>query len=171
MMIRILCFLTAVFLCSNWVAAQETRSEEITAIDQMLRSHDQALKNHDLEAVLATFTSDAEPIVLGTGPGERWVGRNELADAYQHFFSDFDTGAMNTDCTWHQGGIRGDLAWLLAMCQVTDYLKNVERNYALNISAILEKENAGWRFRALHFSNLTGGEPPAQYGEDLEDDR
>lgn len=38
------------------------------------------------------------------------------------------------------------------------------REFDLNVSAVLKKEKAGWRFQALHFSNLVedSGPPPEE---------
>ena len=47
------------------------------------------------------------------------------------------------------------------------------RDYVLNVSSVLVKEKAGWRFQTLHFSNLTGNDmpPPEDDGAPAADDK
>ena len=137
------------------LSAQELAAEGDAAILEMLTRHDKALSEHDLETILATFSPTRHIVLMGIGPGERWIGKEEIADAYQHFFMDFDQGSLSTECTWHSLDTQGNMAWLMAMCNFTDYLKNVKRDYAVNISAVLEEVDGQWYFVTFHFSNLT----------------
>jgi uncharacterized protein (TIGR02246 family) len=142
-----------------WVTGTPCLAQEIDPeIMDMLRRHDQALSEQDLATVMATYAPEGTIVLMGTGPGERWVGKEEIEDAYMHFFQDFDPGSLRTECTWHSLDTQGTISWLMIMCHFTDYLKNQKRDYALNISAVLEKQEDQWYFRTFHFSNLTGGE-------------
>jgi ketosteroid isomerase-like protein len=138
--------------------AQEADTKAVVEIKGMLEKHDKAFNEQNLAAIMETFAPGPKTVVLGTGPGERWVGKEEIDAAYKEMFKDFDPGSMTATCTWKVGDVMGNLAWLMAMCQLTDYLKNVKREYGLNISAVLEKMDGKWYFRAMHFSNLTGGQ-------------
>jgi uncharacterized protein (TIGR02246 family) len=142
--------------------AQQPSAGATAAIKSVLRTHDKAFNDHDLSTIMGLYSQQPNTLLLGTGPGERWVGKAEIQDAYKHFFADFDKGSLTTNCTWTTGEIKGPMAWLAAMCQVTDYLKNMKREYALNLSIVLEQEDGAWHFRAMHFSNLAGGQPPVQ---------
>ena len=133
-----------------------------TAMQALLSKHDQALVQQDLAGVLDTFMTDA--ILMGTGPGELWRGTEAIRDAYQHFFADYDAGSLDIDCTWRSAGTNDRLTWLTAMCWFTDYLKNEKREFAVNISAVAEKQGGAWRFRTFHFSNVTAPEQPHQAG-------
>jgi uncharacterized protein (TIGR02246 family) len=136
--------------------AQESETPQAdAALREMITKHDKALSEHDLEGVLATYSPSSTIVLLGTGPGERWIGQEEIADAYTHFFMDFDQGTLSTECTWSSIDARGDFASILAMCQFTDYLKNLKREYAINISAVVEKIDDQWYFVTFHYSNLT----------------
>lgn len=136
--------------------AQESEAPQADAeLRDMLTRHDKALSEHDLEGLMATYSPSSTIVLLGTGAGERWIGQEEIADAYTHFFMDFDQGTLSTECTWSSADIRGDVASLLAMCNFTDYLKNLKREYAINISAVVEKIEDQWYFVSFHFSNVT----------------
>jgi ketosteroid isomerase-like protein len=130
----------------------------VAEIRDMLDRHDKALNEQDISGLMATFAEGDKTTLMGTGPGELWVGKKEIQDAYAHFFEDFDKGTLAVDCGWKMGDAQGNMGWLMAICKVTDSLKDKKREYGLNISAVLEKAEGQWCFRTMHFSNLTGGE-------------
>jgi uncharacterized protein (TIGR02246 family) len=148
-------FLAVAFLAGAAVAEDELPMDP--AIQSLLAEHDKALKDQDLAAVVATFVPGSDTVLLGTGPGERWLGQQEIKAAYEHFFADYDRGTLSIDCGSRASGRRGNLAWLAASCRFTDALGNRKRAYEVNITAVAEKQDSAWRFRAFHFSNLTGG--------------
>ena len=127
-----------------------------------LQKHDKALNDKNLDALLATFSSDPKTVVLGTGEGERYVGQQAIKDAYTEILKDYDPGTLTTDCDWKTGGVdaAGTTAWVAATCKAHDSLKNMKRDYVLNVSGALRKEGDGWRFVMLHMSNATNAVPP-----------
>src|ERR1044072_8150622 len=127
-----------------------------------LEKHDKALGENNLDAVLDTFAPAPNTVVLGTGPGERWVGAQEIRTAYTEMFKDYDPGTMKVDCEWKTGNSDGASAWLAATCVAKDSLKGKAREYPLNVSAAMVKQDGKWRFTMLHMSNPTSLPPPAQ---------
>jgi ketosteroid isomerase-like protein len=123
----------------------------------VFQAHEQAFNNHNLEGVLDLYVPGDKTVVMGTGPGEVWVGKDQIASAYKHFFADFDAGSLKRDCPWELGGVAGDVGWLNATCNYQDSLKDKSRAYTLNISVVLQKLDGAWMLRAMHFSNLTSG--------------
>jgi hypothetical protein len=99
--------------------------------------------------------------VLGTGAGERYVGRAAIKQAYVEIFKDYDAGTLVTNCDWKNGGIdaASTTAWVAATCPAQDSLKNVKRSYVLNVSGALKKDDSGWHFIMLHMSNATNANP------------
>lgn len=129
-----------------------------------LKKHDEAMSKKDLKGVMALYAVSPDVVLMGTGPGEFWVGKEAIEDAYQHFFQDYEAGSLSHECPFLSGGHEGNVAWLAASCQMTDTSKGGKREYVLNVSAVLTKQGESWQFRTMHFSNLTGGgePPPAQ---------
>jgi len=143
--------------------AKEVNAQALENIKAMLEKHDRALNQQDLKALMETFAADPEIVLMGTGPGELWVGQPAIEDAYKHFFADFDAGSMTTNCPWKMGDMNGNLAWLAAVCEVSDKQQGREaRQYLLNVSAVLQKQEDNWRFRTMHFSSLIAGPGPGQ---------
>ena len=144
------------------VTAGKVDPKLVDEVKEMLAAHDKALNDQNLDAVMATFSNDPKVVVLGTGAGERFVGTESIKNAYTEIFKDYEKGTLITNCDWKTGDVdpAGKLAWTAATCQASDSMKGVKREYVLNVSAGLMKQDAGWRFVMLHMSNATGGPPP-----------
>ena len=126
-------------------------------IAALIEAHDDALNSHNLEGVLALFAPGPKTVVLGTGPGERYQGADEIRAAYKEIFKDFDAGTLKHSCYWKEGGVKGDVAWGAAMCKFNDSVGAKQREYEMNVSAVAERRGGKWQFVMLHLSNLTGG--------------
>ena len=129
----------------------------IEEIRSTLAQHDKALAEKNLNAVMDTFINDPQTVALGTSNGERWVGTDNIRNAYTEIFKDYDPNTLDVKCDWKNGQHLGDMAWLAATCQAKDSLKGKTRKYELNVTAAMLKQDDGkWRFAMLHMSN-----PPA----------
>src|SRR5688500_20389245 len=96
-------------------------------------------------------------VMLCTGEGERVVGRESIKEAYTEIFKDYEPGTLVSNCDWKTGetDAAGTSAWLAATCKLQDSMKNKRRDYVLNVSGALEKQEGGWRCVMLHMSNST----------------
>ena len=145
-------------------AAQPTETDPVKEeVKAVLNQHDEAMDKQDLKALLSLYADDPTIAMMGTGPGEFWKGKAEIETAYQEFLKDFKAGSLKHQCPDTSGGHKGDVAWLVASCNMRDMTpEGKAREYALNVSAVLIKGKGGWKFQTLHFSNLTGGDasPP-----------
>lgn len=137
-------------------SAQTPASNPVAEIIVLLDKHDEAMNQKDLDALMALYAPGTTTVLMGTGPGERWVGKDEIRDAYGHFFEDYDKGSHLRDCFWKTGASSGDVAWLSAMCKMSDSKKGKRREYGLNASVVFERQDGAWLIRSMHFSNLTG---------------
>ncbi len=138
----------------------------VEEVKELLAKHDKALSDKSIDAVMATFSTNPNTVVLGTGQGERFLGTQAIKDAYNEIFKDYDAGTMVSNCDWKTGGAdgAGEMAWLAATCQISDSMKGVKREYLLNVSAAVEKQGGQWRFVMLHMSNATTNSPPPATG-------
>ena len=142
--------------------AQAQESKADPGVLDLLKQHDDAMNQHNLDGILALFAPGPKTVVMGTGPGERYQGREEIKTAYTEFFKDFDKGTLEHECYWKEGGGSANLRWGAAMCKFTDSKAGKKREYGLNVSVALEKEGDKWQFVMMHYSNLTGEAPPPQ---------
>ncbi len=154
-----LSLLAILALAGSAASAQTPVPAPVAEIIALLDKHDQAVNDKDLDALMALYAPGDTTVLMGTGPGERWVGKDEISDAYKHFFQDYDKGSHTRDCFWKTGASKGDVAWLSAICKMSDSKKGKKREYGLNVSAVLERQDGTWLIRSMHFSNLTGVTP------------
>lgn len=140
----------------------EKASEELRAV---LKQHHEALNKHDLKALLALYADSPNVALMGTGPGEFWKGKAAVEDTYKHYFETFKAGSLSHECPEIAWAEEGKGAWLMASCVMKDTdPAGQPREFGLNVSAVLKKEQAGWRFQAVHFSNLVSEEAPPPEG-------
>ena len=139
---------------------EETRK----GVRALLDKHDAAMTSHDLKAVMETYVQGPQTVVMGTGPGEMWVGPEEIQDAYKHFFEDYEKGGQTFQYSTVTAGVRGSVAWLSAMGNVVVSKGGQKREAPMNVSAVMVRNKTGeWHIQQMHFSTLTGlGEPPAK---------
>ena len=149
--VRLFLILVVVFVLSAAPClAAGADSGAVAEIDRMLKSYSEAFSNKDVDAVLGFYAPDA--ILMGTGPGERYDGREGIREAYLQFVGSFEK--RTTETTWAKTWVKGDVAWTMSMSQFTTYKKNVKNEFAINTSVVLEKRNGKWVFVTHHFSNL-----------------
>src|SRR5260221_11268151 len=72
------------------VNAQASENPEGEPIRALLKAHDEAFTNHNLDGVMACLTEKAA--IMGTGPGEIWPGPDEIKVPYVPFFRGFAEG-------------------------------------------------------------------------------
>jgi len=139
--------------------AAEKRAEnpELEKAKAVLKAHDEAMANHDLDGVLATLVEKAT--IMGTGPGEIWSGPEEIKMAYEHFFEGFDKGQQEFDYHFKIGGLGRDMGWLMASGNVKGKKDGKDFEIPLNVSVTAAKVGGQWKIAAMHYSTLTGAEP------------
>jgi ketosteroid isomerase-like protein len=146
----------AAFSATSARADERTDNPEWDSIRTLLKAHDEAMTNQDLHGVLATMTD--ETAIMGTGPGEIWVGPSEIANAYEHFFQDFEKGSQKLGYKFKIGGIAAaaDMGWLMASGSIEARKDGKPFEVPLNLSVTVTKNRGRWRIAAMHFSTLTG---------------
>ena len=150
-------FLAIIAVCLlSVVSVPAQKDANLSQITALLQRHDEALNQHDLDGIMSVFAPSAKIVVMGTGPGERWQGKDEIRSAYTEIIKDFDKGTATHNCDWKTGEIVGASAWLASMCKFSDSKGGQKREYELNVSGVLRKIGGKWYFQSLHYSNLTG---------------
>jgi ketosteroid isomerase-like protein len=128
-------------------------------VAEMLKKHDEALNQQNLGGLLALYAPSPKTVMLGTGPGEKFQGKEEIKTAYTEIFKDFDKGTLTHSCYWKDGGGSGTMVWGAAMCKFADAKGEKKREYELNVSMVAEKQGGKWQFVLLHYSNVVGNAP------------
>ena len=111
-----LLFLTlglAVQICSA-----QNNPAEVRELAALLDRHDDALNQKNLDTLMTLYAEGENTVMMGTGPGERFEGKEAIRQAYGQITKDFDEGSLSHSCYWKTGGIKGEMAWLAAMCKM-----------------------------------------------------
>ncbi|MFZ1827353.1 MAG: nuclear transport factor 2 family protein [Candidatus Competibacteraceae bacterium] len=153
--------LSCVLTTSVWATESPTTAKASEELKTALKQHHDAMNKQDLKALLALYADSPNVALMGTGPGEFWKGKAAVEETYKHYFETFKPGSLSHECPEATGMEDGDNAWLMASCIMKDTDPSGQpREFGLNVSAVLKKEKSGWRFQALHFSNLVGEDAP-----------
>lgn len=138
-------------------SAAETEGEnsDLEQIKAVLKAHDEATTNHNIDGILAVMAPKA--VIMGSGPGEIWSGPDEIKDAYTHFFADFDKGQQDFTYDVRFGGLTPAMGWLMASGEVKSKKDGKDFAFPLNISLTVAKADGKWQIVAMHFSTLTAG--------------
>ena len=134
--------------------AEESKetNPEVEKIRALLKAHDEAMTNQDLKGVMACFTGKAA--IMGTGPGEIWVGPGEIKVAYEYFFEGFDKGEQSFEYQFKIGGVSASRGWLMASGNITGKKDGKDFAFPVNISLTVAKNDGNRQIAAMHFSTL-----------------
>lgn len=161
--------LTGLALAIGFVAGA-TQAEENTpkeAVKALWQEQHKALDAHDIAGVMGTYADSDDIMLMGTGPGEHWVGKEEVKDAYAQFMKNFDPNTKEVECGEGSGTSEDNVVWLTAVCDFKDKKGDEPRHFILNVSAVLVKQGDAWRFHTMHYSQiLGGGSEPSQSASD-----
>ena len=155
---------TAVATLKTTAKAQDKKAEnpELKPVRALLKAHDDAMTNHDLDGVIATLADDA--VILGTGPGEWYQGEKDIKEAYGEFFKGFDKGAQEFEYLSRAGKLSSDMGYLATTGNVTGKSGGKKFAFPVNITLTVAKKGDAWKIASMHFSTLVGGEsaPPTK---------
>jgi len=150
----------AVFLLAIGLSqAGQTDPKAEAGIKKLIENYQAAMGKQDLAAIMKSFADGPDTVVMGTGLGELYVGKESIENAYRAFFSNYV--AEKGKITWMKSGVIGNAAWILGTSKITQTQKKGKNEFDMNWSAVLEKQGDQWKIVALHFSHLTGPGLPA----------
>jgi ketosteroid isomerase-like protein len=141
--------------------AEKGDSKIMAAVKTVMEQHNQALKAHDLKGVMTLYASDPNTVLMGTGPGEAYVGDEAIGGAYDQLFTRFEADTLSFKYDWITAGSKGNLAWFAVTTTLEGTMNKEKWERAFNMSGTLLKEKGNWRILTMHFSRLGAGEQPA----------
>ncbi len=123
-------------------------------IKALIEKHFKLFNAQDLKGVMDTYASDQNIVLMGTGPGENYLGEEAIGGAYDQFFNRFDPGSLTYKYDWITIGTKGNSAWLALTMNVEGTLKQQKGERVFNMSGFLEKIKGKWQIVSMHFSRL-----------------
>jgi ketosteroid isomerase-like protein len=150
------CF-TLVSPCLAKQGDAKTMAEVKTVIEQ----HNQALNAQDFKDLMTMYSSDPRAVLMGTGPGEAYVGEEGISGAFNQIFNRFKADSLSFKYDWVAAGSKGKTAWFAVTTTITGMVNNEQKERAFNMSGLLQREQGKWRIVSMHFSRLGAEEQPA----------
>ncbi len=133
----------------------QQRDTKVTAdVKALLEQHNKSFSAHDIKGVMEMYASSPDVVLMGTGPGEVYVGDEAIGGAYDQFFNRFDPNSLTFQYDWSLAASRGNFAWFAVSTTIEGTLKNEKKERVLNMSGTLEKVKGKWRIVSMHFSRL-----------------
>lgn len=150
--------LIAMMVCLGAVSVgyAEEPSDAEKAITAVAEKYLEAFAARDVEGCLAAFAPGKKTVLMGTGPGERWVGRKEIGMAHKEMFKAFEKETFER--TWSLVSARPRIAWTASETIITDVVNGEEKKFAINTTTVWVLRNDKWQIALMHCSNLTGPE-------------
>jgi uncharacterized protein (TIGR02246 family) len=144
------CLLATAGICAEPTAQTE---DPVTAA-----AHDylRAFAARDLEGCLAAFLPGKDTVMMGTGPGERWVGLKEISEAHKEMFKGFEKETFEPK--WRVVTQQKKVAWVASEVSVKDTVDGREKEFTIHISTVWVLRKDRWQVALMHYSNLTGPE-------------
>ena len=149
--VRIMVALVFVVCFAGISVAAQSDADVEKEIMEFVQKYRQAFEQKDLDGVMALYAEDA--VLIGTGPGERFEGAEEIRMAHAEIFKTFDK--EESILTWHKSGGSGDVVWIAGMTSINTYFKNNKKEFALNWTMVLAKQKGTWKFVQRHISNIS----------------
>jgi uncharacterized protein (TIGR02246 family) len=149
--VRIMVALVFVVSFAGISMAAQSDADVEKEIMEFVQKYRQAFEQKDLDGVMAFYAEDA--VLIGTGPGERFEGAEEIRMAHTEYFKSFDK--EESVLTWHKSNRNGDVVWIASMVSINSYFKNNKKEFALNSTMVLAKQEGTWKFVQRHISNIS----------------
>jgi len=141
--------------------AEQGESKIMAAVKTVMEQHNKAFIAQDLKGVMTLYASDPNTFLMGTGPGEAYVGDEAIGGAYDQLFTRFEANTLSNKYDWIAAGSKGNHAWFAVTITMEATLNKEKWERAFNMSGTLLKEKGKWRILTMHFSRLGAGEQPA----------
>ncbi len=153
--------LTVLFILSSFIVFSQVeegktvnRSKELKAIANLLEQYISANENEDLSLIEDIWAPDADIILVGTTKDNRFMGWNNVRNAYKKQFDNLDNIFITASEQYVKLNETGNTAWFTEILDY-NYINNGKAKSlkGLRFTGVLEKSKDGkWRFVQAHLS-------------------
>jgi len=141
--------------------AKQGEESTVAEIKAVVEQFDRALNAQDLKGIMTIYSSDSNTVLMGTGPGEVYVGEEGISGAYIQFFDKYKPDTISFKYDWIAVGSKGDIAWFAVTTTMSSTADNIQGERAFNVTGLLRKQKGKWRIFSMHFSRLRAEDKPA----------
>lgn len=157
---RYLLIISAILVCQLMampaLAADENLKSEVLAVWD---KYNKCYETGDLQGMMSTLSSD--PVAIGTGPGEFWIGLKANEESLAATLK--DVKGVRMDFTKVVVGGKGDVAWMAAECFAQVELTDKVIRTSARLSTVFLRENGQWKIHQCHLSVPTAELPYHPY--------
>jgi uncharacterized protein (TIGR02246 family) len=129
-------------------------------VKAVIEQHNKALNAQDLKGVMSIYSADPHTVLMGTGPGEAYVGDEAIGGAYDQIFTRFEANSLSFKYDWIASAIKGAFGWFAVATTMEGVVNKEKKERAFNMSGALIKEKGQWRIASMHFSRLGAEQKP-----------
>jgi ketosteroid isomerase-like protein len=141
--------------------AKQGDSKIMAEVKTVMEQHNKAFNAQDLKGVMTIYASDPSTVLMGTGPGEAYVGDEAIGGAYNQLFTRFEPNTLSFKYDWVSAGSKGNLAWFAVTTTMEGTVNKEKKERTFNMSGTLLKKKGKWRILSMHFSRLGAEQQPA----------
>lgn len=132
-----------------------TNNEDLLQIKEVLKYFQEGyhLRNSEMAAsfVDELYASDENVIVLGTGTGELFIGRDRIIELIQDDWNYW--GDVTLEVERPNIAIRDDMAWIAVQGSVKYSFEDTHSTYPIRLSLVLDKAGGQNKIRMLDLSH------------------
>ena len=136
------------------VPPEEAGGQTAEEIRALFESYIAAFEAKDIDRVMAAFADAPNTVMMGTGPDEIWLGKENIRAAHMALMASAKMEA--SERTLVSMGAHDNVEWASGFILVTQKLEGRDNSYQINLSMVFERTEGKWYITAMHFSNLTG---------------
>jgi hypothetical protein len=131
-------------------------SDTDVAVTAAAHKYLEAFAVRDVKGCVAAFVPGKKAVMMGTGPGERWIGSKEIAEAHTEMLKAFEKEEF--EAKWRSVNSAGKVAWTASEVKVTDIVEGKKNEFVIHLSVVWVLRKDKWLIALMHYSNLTGPE-------------
>lgn len=139
-------------LTTHWRDIKLSKKEDKAEIEitELLNKYFDAYKNKDQARALSCFANEPSTVLIGSAPGAKSVGYDELKDQIAKDFERFEFTKI--DLPWKTINIKGPIALLTAEVDLAVKVGDKEQKGTARVTTAMEKKKDKWLIVQSHIS-------------------
>lgn len=127
------------------MAAEAGLKAELQAV---WAKYNSCYKTGDIQCFMSTLAAD--PVSIGTGPSEFWIGSQANEQALQQAVGDIK--GLKYTYTKVQAGSKGDVAWMAAEVFAQVEMKDKIIRSPARLTTVFVRQDGQWKIQQCHMS-------------------
>ncbi|HUV01974.1 MAG TPA: nuclear transport factor 2 family protein [Desulfobacteria bacterium] len=139
-------------------ADKKTEAEIKAVLERMA----EAYQNNDVDAVMGCYAPDPGVVSIGTGNDEKYIGPEQLRQAYERDFAQSESVSMTFDWLSVSIAAAGNVAWVASDITVHVLVSGKDLTFSGRLTGVMENRDGNWLIVQGHFSLPAAEQPDGQ---------